>query len=147
MTGMIFIKLNVPSLKNSKIVTPHGVFPSKTCKHYLQNMGIKQYGHDYVENYVTRPNLFQYAVGGYFSDIKDYPVLLGMHFVRDSKRKFDLINAAQIICDLLVAHRYIPDDCADYLVPIPLQIDGRWFSYDKENPGVWLKVLHEVHVF
>ena len=39
----IFIPFNVPSLKNSKIKTTRGIFPSKTFKKYLQAIGIQHF--------------------------------------------------------------------------------------------------------
>jgi hypothetical protein len=30
-----------------------------------------------------------------------------------------------------------------YLIPVPFKINCEWYSYDKENPGVWLKILNQ----
>jgi len=147
---MIFIPFNCPSLKNSKIATTIGkgankriiLLPSKTVKNYLQKLGIKSYHKDWVEEFVIRENIFRQSVGDYFKD-RPKPVIVKFHFVRDSKRKFDIINAMQIICDLLVAHGYIEDDNADYLIPVPMRINGKWYSVDKLNPGCWLKIHRE----
>ncbi len=156
---MIFIPFNTPSLKNSKQLgktKPRYICPackqgvgqrpivlnSKTVKNYLQKLGIKKYGSHGVESYATRPNLFRHAVGDYFLGCSK-PVIVGFHFVRDSKRKFDIINAMQIICDLLVAHGFIEDDNMDYFIPVPMIMDGKWYSVDKLNPGCWLKIHGE----
>jgi len=147
---MIFIQNNVPSLKNSKIATTIGkapnkrviLLPSKTVKKYLKAMGIKKYSaKGYVEEYATRENLFRKAIGNYFDGCQK-PVVVKFFFVRGSKHKFDIINAMQIICDLLVAHGFIVDDNADYkiLIPMPMRVEGRWYRYDKDRPGVWLKI-------
>ena len=40
---LLFIKGNVPSLKNSKIKTSRGIFSSKTVKRYLNSLGIQSY--------------------------------------------------------------------------------------------------------
>ena len=135
---MIFIPHNVPSLKNSKIATTHGVFHSKTCRRYLQKIGVKKYGKT-VEDYRTRENLFRKSVGNYF-DNREYPIAVGFHFVRDSRRKFDFHNAVQILADLLVAHGFIVDDDMDHFLPCPLYKDRMWYSIDKQNPGVWLEI-------
>ena len=145
----IFIPGNVPSLKNSKIATTKGVFASKTVRHYLQDLGIRGYSlrERAVQEYQRRPNLFRAAIKPMLSaDIK-IPHLIGLYFIRDSNRQFDWINAAQIIFDLLVAHRVITDDSMRYLVPSPF-LSGKdmaevwgvpentWYCVDKERAGV-----------
>lgn len=150
---MIFIKGNVPSLKNSKIATKRGLFMSKTCRKYLQKIGIKKYSgaKKTVLEYTNtnRPNLFKMAVGRYFDGVV-YPCVIGFHFVRDTKRKFDFHNAVQIIADLLVAHDYIEDDDMAHFIPIPFRKgDGwysakkgeGWYSVNKEKPGVYIKIM------
>ena len=156
---MIFIPYNVPSSKNSKNPFLMGkgknqrivLTPSKTVKKYLQLIGVKKYrsslskkqvenGVQKVEEYATRPNLFRESVGNYFKDIK-YPAEIGFHFVRDTKRKFDFHNAVQIIADLLVAHECIEDDDMTHFIPVAFSMSGCWFSLDKEDPGVFIKIL------
>jgi DNA-directed RNA polymerase subunit N (RpoN/RPB10) len=135
----IFIEGNTPSLKNSKIATSRGVFPSKTVKKYLQALGVKKYScsRGTVENYKTKSNLFEEAVVPMKEIIikRESPHKIGLFFIRNSKRKFDWINAAQIICDLLTAHGVIEDDNMDYLIPMPIQVAGSWYTVDKERPG------------
>jgi len=63
------------------------------------------------------------------------PHEIGLFFIRNSKRKFDFINAAQIICDLLTAHSVIEDDNMDCLIPMPVQVAGSWYTVNKERPG------------
>lgn len=131
---------NVPSLKNSKVATKKGVFPSKTVIKYLQKLGIKKYSvrNKTHENYVNRENIFEEKttiMKEILSQRISLPHILGLYFIRDSKRKFDWINAAQIICDLLVAHGVIEEDHIDALIPMPVYILGRWYSVDKHEPG------------
>lgn len=142
----IFIPFNVPSSKNSKIATAKGVFMSKTVRKYLQAIGIKRFSvsKKTVEVYkkAGRPNLFELSVAPLREYLKDKepPHVIGFHFVRGSKHAFDFTNVAQIICDLLVAHGVIFDDNMDCLIPFPLQIEGAWYSYDKEKPGVVIQI-------
>lgn len=139
----VFIEGNTPSLKNSKVATSKGVFPSKTVRKYLQNLGVKKYScsKGTFENYKTRPNLFERVVAPMKEVLNkrevvwDVPHVVGLFFIRNSKRKFDWINAAQIICDLLTAHGVIRDDNMDYLIPIPIQVAGSWYTVDKDRPG------------
>ncbi|MDO9463726.1 MAG: hypothetical protein Q7J67_00250 [bacterium] len=134
----IHIPGNTPSLKNSKVATVKGVFHSKTVRKYLQKLGVKKYSvsKKTVENYKTRPNLFEAAVKSMRADLKKRkpPHIIGFHFVRDSKHKFDITNAMAIVCDLLVAHDVIEDDNADHLIPMPIKINNVWYQIDKEFP-------------
>jgi hypothetical protein len=144
----IWIPGNVPSLKNSKVATSKGVFMSKSCRRYLQGLGIRSYSASKKEvvGYVKRPNLFWKAVEP-LALMKNVwrelsvPVFVDFYFVRDSKRKFDVINAMAIICDLLVAHGIIPDDDADNLIPGVTMKDCKCYHVDKTAPGVWLEFL------
>jgi hypothetical protein len=139
---MIFIPGNVPSSKNSRVATSKGVFHSRTVSKYLRSIGVKSYSMRYrsVDEYRQRANVFRLSVGSYFDKIR-YPAILGFHFVRNTRRQFDFHNVCQVICDLLVAHRYLMDDSMDYLIPVPRMVDGRWYSIDKINPGVFLELL------
>ena len=142
--NLIFIPFNVPSLKNSKIKTSRGIFPSKTVTKYLRNLGIKSFSSSKktVDEYVNKDNIFRETFEILNWKKPDYPLLLGLHFVRGSRHKFDFGNACQIILDLLTAHNFIEDDNMDWLIPIPFQMNNKWYSYSKEDPGVYLKILN-----
>lgn len=141
----IFIPGNVPSLKNSKIKTNTGIFHSKTVTKYLRSLNIQNYSttRKTIKGYVSKdkPNLFKEVFDK--NNIKKITTQteIYFHFVRKSKHKFDFVNAVQIICDLMVAHDYIEDDNMDYLIPIPYKKDDRWYSYNKEFPGVYIRIL------
>ena len=143
---MIFIKGNVPSLKNSKVKTSRGIFSSKTVKKYLANLGIQRYSSSRKEvlGYKTRPNIFQEQIVPQIIELlenKEPPFEIGFHFVRGTKHKFDFNNANQLIADLFVAHNIIEDDNMDYFIPYAFKINGNFYSYDKEYPGVWIKIV------
>ena len=135
----VFVPFNTPSLKNSKVYTKNGVFSGPTVKKYLRKIGIKKYSarDGTFESYKKRPNLFLKAVCPMKEIFKNNkpPYEIGLFFIRNSKRKFDWINAAQIICDLLTAHGVIEDDNMDYLIPMPVQVAGSWYTVDMERPG------------
>jgi len=136
----IFISGNTPSSKNSKI---NGKFFSKTVQKYLRSHGIKSFSsrQKSVVIYNTIPMTFPVQeLKDLFKD-KKYPLLVGMHFIRGTKHSADFGNLQQIIADLLVAFDIIPDDNMDYFFPVPLDIGGRYYSYNKENPGVIIKVI------
>lgn len=142
---LIWIAGNVPSSKNSKVKTSRGIFHSKTVKKYLQKLGVMNYSvrKKEVEDYKTRPNKFR-ALGEVFKQEigeKQYPLQVGFHFVRSTRHKCDFHNMVQIIADLMVAHDFIEDDNMDCFLPFPLKIKGTHYSYNKEEPGVFIKIL------
>lgn len=156
--NLIFIPGNIPSLKNSKVMTKRGIVSSPTVNKFIRSLGIQRYSahRKEVKGYVdpNRPNQFK-ALEKQFKEHakgKDYPLLLGVHQVRDSKRKFDFSNSIELIQDLLVAHDFIEDDNVEFLFTVPMTIDGElptednfrdreWYSVDKDNPGAYIKIF------
>ena len=138
---MIFIAGNTPSLKNGRV---KGIYHPKTVTKYLRSLNIQKFSSTkkYVKGYrdPNRPNLFLEQVGDFFKDIQ-YPVVIATHFIRRTRHIFDIINAQQILFDLFTAHNLILDDNAKYIIPASFKINGKWFSIDKQNPGVWLTKL------
>lgn len=72
---------------------------------------------------------------------KELPLRIGFHFVRKTKHKFDQINPLQTIQDEMVRYGWIEDDNITILIPEPLLVDGTYFTYDPDTPGVYIKVL------
>lgn len=146
LNNLIWISGNVPSLKNSKVKTSRGIFSSKTVKKYLANLGIQRYSASRKEviGYKTKPNIFQEQIVPQIIGLlenKEPPFEIGFHFVRGTKHKFDFNNANQLIADLIVAHEVLEDDNMDYFIPFALKIDNKFYSVDKFNPGVWIKII------
>jgi len=142
--NLIFIPFNVPSSKNSRINTTNGSFASKTVKSYLNKLGIQSYSSSkkIVKGYINRPNLIE-ELKPQFEELikgKELPLEIGFHFVRDSKRKWDFHNIVQVILDILTASDIIIDDNIDCVIPYVLKIDNKFYSVDKENCGVWIKI-------
>ena len=153
---LIWIPYNTPALKNSKIKTGRGIFSSPTVKKYLRKLGIQSYssGKKIVKGYVTRPNEFEKLREQFEKSLlnKGFPVLICFHFVRDSKRLFDFGNATEIIFDLFTAHDIIPDDNVSFIFPSIMTVDGilpneenirklEWYSINKDQAGVWIKII------
>ena len=141
----LFIKHNCPSLKNGKIATSRGVFSSKTVQKYLRKHGIQHYScsKKVVTPYKTIPMTFpvdelKQLFAGY-----SYPIVIGMHFVRDSNRSFDFNNANSLIMDLFTAFDIIEDDNMNICYPQVLWIDGKHFSVDKTNPGCYISIIEK----
>ena len=146
---MVFISGSIPSSKNSKMATSKGVFHSKTVAKFLREMGIQHYSvsRKEITYYKTRPCVFPVAqlkvLIQYNTELqsKSLPIKLGVHFVRNTKARFDFHNICQIVFDLLVAFDIIEDDNMDCILPFPMEIDGKWYSVDKNNPGCYISIL------
>ena len=67
---------------------------------------------------------------------KEKPYKIELFFIRDSRRRFDYINAAQIIFDLMQEYGYIEDDDSTNVIPI-----FRGFEVDQARAGVTIEVL------
>ena len=155
---MIFIKGQVPSLKNSKIKTNKGIFHSKTVTKFIRSLGIQSFSSSKktVKEYVDPDRINQIELlRDDFNNMKrgkEDPIFIGYHFVRQDKRLFDFSNAVEIIQDLFTAHNMIEDDNVKYVFPIPMTIDGKlpsnktirkkqFYTIDKNNPGVFIKLF------
>lgn len=124
---MIFIAGNTPSSKNSKqFVT------LKNGKKLLLNSKI-------VRKYIDKSEMdWRFNKTEFFKMLKgkNKPYKIELYFIRDSKRKFDYINAAQIIFDLMQEYEYIEDDDSTNIIPI-----FKGFEVDKARAGVEIEVL------
>ena len=124
---MIFIAGNTPSSKNSKqFVT------LKNGKKLLLNSKI-------VRKYIDKSEMdWRFNKTEFFKMLKgkEKPYKIELYFIRDSKRKFDYINAAQIVFDLMQHYGYIEDDDSTNVIPI-----FKGFEVDKVRAGVEIRVL------
>jgi putative uncharacterized protein FNV0869 len=126
---MIFIKGNTPSSKNSKqfVTLKTGktmLLNSKTVQKYIKNSKA-----DWIKN---KTDFLKMLKG------KKKPYKIELYFIRDSKRRFDYINAAQIIFDLMQEYGYIEDDDSTNVIPV-----FKGFEVDKARAGVEIRVLKE----
>ena len=81
-------------------------------------------------------NLAKQYGGVYIFDEKFEKEIERQEQIRDSKRKFDYINAAQIIFDLMQEYGYIEDDDSTNVIPI-----FKGYKVDKIGAGVKIEVL------
>ena len=124
---MIFIAGNTPSSKNSKqfVTLKNGkklLLNSKIVRKYIDKSEM-----DWIFN---KTEFFKMLKG------KEKPYKIELYFIRDSRRKFDYINAAQIIFDLMQEYGYIEDDDSTNVIPI-----FKGFEVDKVRAGVEIEVL------
>lgn len=123
----IFIPFNTPSSKNSR---------TWTGRFFIENKRVTQYRKDTKEYFVANKELFLSMIKD-----KEKPYLIGFHFVRGNKHKFDFCNMLQILQDLMIVENYLDDDNCDEMLPIPYMKDGKYYSIDKKAPGVWITII------
>lgn len=116
---MITIYGNVPSSKNSKQLFKNKntgklfVAKSSLCLNYIKNTELQ---------WIANKRSFDIMFAN-----KKKPLKIKLKFFRDSKRKADYINLAQLPLDLMVKHKWIPDDNYTEIIPIflPIEIDTK----------------------
>lgn len=118
----IFIPGNVPSSKNSKQWTGKFLVHSKQSQTYY-----KLSGQDWTKFGVQFRQLTKNL---------PKPLKVEFTFIRGSRHKFDYVNPLQTVLDLMVKYNWIDDDNADEIKPYFGD-----YSYDKDNPGVVIKII------
>jgi hypothetical protein len=78
----------------------------------------------HVEDYDSKRKIF-------LSWNVSFPLDIGLYFIRDSRREFDGINAAQIIFDLMQKYQWVSNDNMDVLRHHDLG-----YHVDRNNTGV-----------
>lgn len=150
----IFLKGNIPSSKNSKQIQERYTGRSiccnaeydrktKICENCGKTTGsakrpmlvnsevVQKYILNHESEYDDIKPLFLSLIRG-----QSLPIQLGVYFVRDSRRTWDVGNACQIITDLMKAHHLIPDDDATNITCVFLG-----FHVDPQRPGCMIRIL------
>ena len=129
---MIFISGNTPSSKNSKrIITITNKKTGKKTTRLINSEVTEKYIKSSKVDWLVNKNEFLKMIEG-----KEKPYKIELFFIRDSRRKFDYINAAQIIFDLMQEYGYIEDDDSQNIIPV-----FKGFEVDKARAGVEIRVL------
>ena len=129
---MIFIAGNTPSSKNSKrIITITNKKTGKKTTRLINSEVTEKYIKISKTDWILNKNNFKKMIKD-----KEKPYQIELYFIRDSKRKFDYINAAQIVFDLMQSYDYIDDDDSTTVIPV-----FKGFEVDKTRAGVEIKVL------
>ena len=129
---MIFISGNTPSSKNSKrIITITNKKTGKKTTRLINSEVTEKYIKNSKADWLVNKNEFLKILKG-----KEKPYRIELYFIRDSRRRFDYINAAQIIFDLMQEYGYIEDDDSTNVIPI-----FKGFEVDKARTGVKIEVL------
>lgn len=99
------IGLNVPSKKNSKIITKNKkVISSKLVQYY--------------ERWCSPILKQQLPTWQKMIQNKPLPLKVSFYFYRDSKRKWDFVNIVQVIADLMQKEGYLVDDDTKNFIPL-----------------------------
>lgn len=99
------IGLNVPSKKNSKIITKNKrVISSKLVQYY--------------ERWATPLLKQQLPIWQKMIQGKTLPLKVSFYFFRDSKRKWDFVNIVQVLADLMQKEGYLIDDDTKNFIPL-----------------------------
>lgn len=127
--GLFFIPGATPSSKNGKRLVGRRLIASKATMEWRKNTEKlwKLHKHEFRKELIGL----------------NKPYLIGTHFVRKSRHKFDFINPTQGTQDEMVTHEWIDDDNCDEMIPFPLNIDENWYSYNKETPGAYIKIIKD----
>lgn len=125
--SLFFCPTATPSSKNGKIWTGSRFIPSKATT--LWRKETRSWWED-------NRALFTDELAGL-----EKPYVIGLHFVRKSKHQWDFVNPVQTVQDEAVAYGFFIDDNCDEMIPVPLMLDGKWYSYDKDNSGVYIKII------
>lgn len=129
---MVFITGNTPSSKNSKrIITITNKKTGKKTTRLINSEVTEKYIKNSKADWILNKNNFKKMIKD-----KEKPYKIELYFIRDSKRRFDYINAAQIIFDLMQEYGYIEDDDSTNIIPI-----FKGFEVDKTRAGVEIRVL------
>lgn len=129
---MIFINGNTPSSKNSKrIITITNKKTGKKTPRLINSEVTEKYIKNSKADWILNKNNFKKMIKD-----KEKPYKVELFFIRDSRRRFDYINAAQIIFDLMQEYGYIEDDDSTNVIPI-----FKGFEVDKVRTGVKIEVL------
>lgn len=123
----LFIPGNIPGLKNNKQIVRKRLINGPKIVQYFKDTA------SYWDQYAAE---FKAA----YSEC-DKPIVVLFHIVRKSRHRWDFDNTCNTIQDKLSEHGWVEDDSANHMFVAPLPIDGKLWSYDPENPGVYIQLL------
>ncbi len=127
----VFIPRNTPSSKNGKEIGKIWAGPKKGQAILVNSKVVQEYKKATVMAWKVYAREFRAMMMNH-----EAPYILGLYFVRDSKRIFDYNNASQIVCDLMQEYEWIEDDDSSMLKPLFLG-----YHVDPKNPGVYICLI------
>lgn len=116
---------NVPSSKNNRQLVGKRIIKNKLCQEYTK----------WAEPlFIAQKDEWEKMK----QEHTERPIMVGMYFYRDSKRRFDFNNVSQILCDMMTANDYIEDDNINEMIPVYLGHE----VVKKEQSGVKLSIVN-----
>lgn len=80
---------------------------------------------------------FEKECGQYLTSLNiDFPVNVKAIYHRPDRRRVDLCNLHEALCDVLVKYKVVTDDNSNIIA----SMDGSKVVYDRENPGIELTI-------
>lgn len=133
------------ALQEGKIYIPYEVMSSKNSRviEYLYRKGEKskmpilKHSQQY-EEYTIRTAAYWKKNLSRFREMiadKETPYRIGFYFIRVTKEIFDYTNLMQGPLDLMVEHKWLPDDNIKIVMPIPLG-----YEVYRESQGLIISV-------
>lgn len=127
---VLFMPFTVPSSKNGRGFSKSGrSFPSALTTKWKK--ATKAF-------WLEAKPIFLEMIRG-----KNWPLLIGFHYVRGKDDLYDWINPMQTIQDEMTRQEWLNDDNVFIMLPFPFQIQGKFTSHDPQNPGVYIKILNQ----
>jgi len=143
----IFIPGEVYSSKNNKQIiakwTKHSkwmlsYFDKYTKKSILRPVQpfitdsdvVNKYKKEKISLYIQQRDNFLKLKGD-----KPYPLFITFQFIRKNKSGWDFNNMTELVQDMMVLAKWIPDDSVKYMYPVPLP-----YLIDKKNPGIIINI-------
>lgn len=127
MDEMLFCPTSVPSSKNGRRWTGRRFLPSKATVKWREETEWW-----WIENKDKFLELIKN---------KEKPYKIGLHFVRGTRHKYDWVNPVQTVQDEMAKHGWIDDDNVLEMLPFPLKLEDEYSTYNKEEPGFFLKII------
>lgn len=127
---MVVIPVELYSSKNSRQVLKAGNGRTYVAK---SNIAKKQ------EKELTE--ILYYLMPSWTQEIrkmKKFPVKIKFKIYRKTHRRFDYVNIVQNLLDCMVKAKWLPDDSADYVIPV---FDN--YEVDTKYPRVEIEVLND----
>src|SRR5687767_15927252 len=116
-----WISGNTPSSKNGRVWTGNNFLPSAYTRVWIRR---------------TKPE-WEAQKDKFIEAVKNLgkPYYIEFTFIRKSRHRFDYINIAQVVHDMMTEYGWLNDDNADEMKPYFGD-----YKYDKDNPGVVIRV-------
>lgn len=118
-----------------KFVIPLPPRTKKNSQHIYRNKKTGAYFISSSDAYKKYEKDSKYFIPKIESEI-NYPINLKCVFYMKERRKVDLVNLEEAICDILVKYKILSDDNRD----IVATMDGSRVLYDKNNPRTEIEI-------